>query len=97
MTGMLLTTEVEYFPEILFQYGRNDSAYKFLLELTDPNFRGPGHARSGVRRDRGRRNRHVRDFARFIATHAGNAGQTAGPGRVDPAQPRAGPTERSCG
>jgi hypothetical protein len=31
-----------YFPEILFHYGRIESAYRFLLELTDPNFRGRG-------------------------------------------------------
>jgi hypothetical protein len=34
--------QLSYFPEILFQYGRNDSAYRYLLELTDPNFRGRG-------------------------------------------------------
>lgn len=28
---------LSYFPEILFQYGRNDSAYQLLLELADPN------------------------------------------------------------
>jgi hypothetical protein len=31
-----------YFPEILFQYGRNDSAYRLLLEHTDPNFSARG-------------------------------------------------------
>jgi len=31
-----------YFPEILFQYGRSEPAYRFLLEITDPNFRGRG-------------------------------------------------------
>lgn len=31
-----------YSPEILFQYGRPDSAYRALLDLTDPNFRGRG-------------------------------------------------------
>jgi hypothetical protein len=31
-----------YIPEILFHYGRNESAYRALLELTDPNFRGRG-------------------------------------------------------
>ena len=30
------------FPEILFQYGRNESAYQHLLELTNPNFRSRG-------------------------------------------------------
>jgi hypothetical protein len=34
--------KLSYFPEILFQYGRNNSAYRYLLELTDPNFRGRG-------------------------------------------------------
>jgi hypothetical protein len=34
--------KLSYFPEILFRYGRNDSAYRYLLELTDPNFRGRG-------------------------------------------------------
>lgn len=33
---------LSYFPEILFQYGRNDSGYRYLLELADPNFRGRG-------------------------------------------------------
>jgi len=33
---------LSYFPEILFEYGRNESAYHSLLELTDPNFRGRG-------------------------------------------------------
>jgi hypothetical protein len=33
---------LSYFPEILFQYGRNDSAYQYLLELADPNFRSRG-------------------------------------------------------
>jgi hypothetical protein len=33
---------LSYYPEILFRYGRNDSAYRYLLELTDPNFRGRG-------------------------------------------------------
>ena len=33
---------LSYFPEILFQYGRNESAYRYLLQLTDPNFRGRG-------------------------------------------------------
>lgn len=32
--------KLSYYPEILFRYGRNDSAYRYLLELTDPNFRG---------------------------------------------------------
>ncbi len=31
-----------HFPEILFQYGRNDSAYKFLQEITDPAFLNRG-------------------------------------------------------
>jgi hypothetical protein len=31
-----------YFPEILFRYGRNDAAYRFLLELADPGFRSRG-------------------------------------------------------
>ncbi len=34
--------KLSYYPEILFRYGRNDSAYRYLLELTDPNFRGRG-------------------------------------------------------
>jgi hypothetical protein len=34
--------KLSYFPEILFQYGRNESAYQHLLELTDPNFRSRG-------------------------------------------------------
>jgi hypothetical protein len=34
--------KLSYFPEILFQYGRNDSAYEYLLEITDPNFRSRG-------------------------------------------------------
>ena len=33
---------LSYLPEVLFQYGRNDSAYQYLLELADPNFRGRG-------------------------------------------------------
>ena len=33
---------LSYYPEILFQYGRAEAAYRFLLELTDPNFRGRG-------------------------------------------------------
>jgi len=37
-----LDQKLSYFPEILFHYGRNDSAYRYLLELTDPNFRGRG-------------------------------------------------------
>ena len=31
-----------HFPEILFQYGRNESAYKFLKEITDPSFLNRG-------------------------------------------------------
>jgi hypothetical protein len=31
-----------YAPEILFAYGRNDSAYRALLKLTNPSFRGSG-------------------------------------------------------
>lgn len=34
--------KLSYFPEILFRYGRNESAYQRLLELTDPNFRSRG-------------------------------------------------------
>lgn len=34
--------KLSYYPEILFHYGRNESAYRYLLELTDPNFRGRG-------------------------------------------------------
>jgi hypothetical protein len=34
--------KLSYFPEVLFLYGRNDSAYQYLLELTDPNFRSRG-------------------------------------------------------
>lgn len=33
---------LSYYPEILFRYGRNDSAYRYLMELTDPNFRSRG-------------------------------------------------------
>jgi len=33
---------MSYFPEVLYQYGRNDVAYQFLLELTDPGFRSRG-------------------------------------------------------
>lgn len=33
---------LSYYPEVLFQYGRNESAYRYLLELADPNFRGRG-------------------------------------------------------
>jgi hypothetical protein len=33
---------LSYTPEILFRYGRNESAYAVLLELLDPNFRGRG-------------------------------------------------------
>jgi hypothetical protein len=33
---------LSYSPEILFHYGRADSAYRVLLGLTDPNFRGRG-------------------------------------------------------
>lgn len=33
---------LSYFPEILFQYGRNGSAYRQLLELTNLSFRGRG-------------------------------------------------------
>jgi hypothetical protein len=33
---------LSYYPEILFRYSRNDSAYRYLLELSDPNFRGRG-------------------------------------------------------
>jgi hypothetical protein len=31
---------LSYYPEILFLYGRNQPAYKHLLEITDPGFRG---------------------------------------------------------
>jgi hypothetical protein len=31
---------LSYFPEILFRYGRTESAYRFLLQLGDPQFRG---------------------------------------------------------
>jgi hypothetical protein len=31
-----------YYPEILFTYGRNESAYRTLLEIADPNFRSQG-------------------------------------------------------
>jgi hypothetical protein len=34
--------KLSYFPEILFGYGRNESAYQRLLELSDPNFRSRG-------------------------------------------------------
>lgn len=29
-----------YYPEVLYRYGRNDSAYRYLLEITDPAFSG---------------------------------------------------------
>ncbi|HZQ56219.1 MAG TPA: hypothetical protein VFB14_28775 [Bryobacteraceae bacterium] len=34
--------KLSYYPEILFHYGRNESGYRYLLELTDPNFPGRG-------------------------------------------------------
>jgi len=37
-----LDQKLSYYPEILFQYGRNQSAYRYVLELTDPNFHGRG-------------------------------------------------------
>jgi hypothetical protein len=33
---------LSYFPDILFHFGRNDSAYRFLLEILDPEFAGRG-------------------------------------------------------
>ncbi len=33
---------LSYFPDILFQNGRNDSAYRALLQIMDPNFPGRG-------------------------------------------------------
>ena len=33
---------LSYFPDILFPFGRNDSAYRFLLEILDPEFTGRG-------------------------------------------------------
>jgi hypothetical protein len=30
---------LSYYPEILFTYGRNQAAYKYLLEITDPGFK----------------------------------------------------------
>jgi hypothetical protein len=33
---------LSYAPEILFRYGRNESAYRVLLEILDSNFRGRG-------------------------------------------------------
>jgi hypothetical protein len=29
-----------YYPEVLYRYGRNDSAYRYLLEISDPAFSG---------------------------------------------------------
>ena len=29
-----------YYPEVLYRYGRNDSAYRYLLEIADPAFSG---------------------------------------------------------
>jgi hypothetical protein len=29
-----------YYPEVLYRYGRNDAAYRFLLEIADPGFSG---------------------------------------------------------
>ncbi len=37
-----LDQNLSYFPEVLFQYGRNESAYQHLLELTDSNFKSRG-------------------------------------------------------
>jgi hypothetical protein len=31
-----------YYPEVLYRYGRNDSAYRYLLEISDPGFSGYG-------------------------------------------------------
>jgi hypothetical protein len=31
-----------YFPEVLFNYGTNESAHRYLLEVTDPEFRSWG-------------------------------------------------------
>lgn len=33
---------LSYFPDILFQYGRNAAAYEYLLQLLDPDFQGRG-------------------------------------------------------
>jgi hypothetical protein len=33
---------LSYYPEVLYEYGRNEPAYRFLQELTDPNFRSRG-------------------------------------------------------
>lgn len=33
---------LSYYPEVLFQYGRQEAAYRYLLELTDANFAGRG-------------------------------------------------------
>ena len=33
---------LSYFPDVLFHYGRNDSAYRYLLEILDPEFAGRG-------------------------------------------------------
>jgi hypothetical protein len=33
---------LSYYPEVLFQYGRQEAAYRYLLELTDPDFPGRG-------------------------------------------------------
>jgi len=33
---------MSYIPEVLYKYGRNEAAYQFLLELTDPGFRSRG-------------------------------------------------------
>jgi hypothetical protein len=29
-----------YYPEVLYRFGRNDSAYRYLLEISDPGFSG---------------------------------------------------------
>jgi len=33
-----------YYPEVLYRYGRNESAYRFLFEISDPAFSGYGLA-----------------------------------------------------
>lgn len=37
-----LDSALSYYPEVFFQYGRNEAGYRYLLRLADPNFRGRG-------------------------------------------------------
>jgi hypothetical protein len=38
-----------YYPEVMFRYGRNEDAYRRLLEVADPNSFGKISVRSGLR------------------------------------------------